>query len=174
MSHLNKHFRKLDAVTWEAHKGEHPALAEDKRWYERGGGPTDDDYWERAARLKANGLRCRIKSHIGGNNSYPDNPMIALQVIPLEQPLMSEPARHNPYWHITCGLHSKDNYAAEHAFFKKYGHWQEVRLRFLDVNDKAHAQLDVNTCPVATDPVIHALHQHPVNHYKDRPLHVSF
>ena len=60
------------------------------------------------------------------------------------------------------------------CLFQKYGEWQEVRLRFDEINQKAHAQLDVSQWPVATNAVMQAIHKASDNTYKDKALHVSF
>ena len=169
---MDRHWRKLESVQREASQGKWPSLPEDKDWYGRA--PDDNEYQKRKQHLLEHGLLCRVKTSIGGSSTYPMEPLLSLQVIPLETPLMLKPAKHNPAWHISIGFHNRNNRHFETAFFEKYGFWKDVRLQFWSINDQAYAQLDTNKCPIATDPVIRALHQAPGNHYKDRPLHVSF
>ena len=169
---MDRHWRKVESVIREAKQGKWPSLPDDPDWYGRA--PDDDEYQRRKQHLLQHGLLCRVKTSIGGSSAYPMVPLLSLQVIPLEVPLMIKPAKHNRVWHISIGFHNVNNRSLEEAFFEKYGTWTTVRLRFEHINDQAFAALDTSSCPIATDPIIQAMHQAPGNYYKNRPLHISF
>ena len=156
----------------EALSGNRPTPPEDTDWSEKRV-PKEDEFNKRIDNVYANGLLCKVRLYVTGSNVYPHNPLIGLEVIPLETPVTNKPATHTGKWHISVAFHEHYNKDLERAFIEKYNTPQQLRLIFWNISRwNAVSELDVNNDPIASDPVVQALHQ--ASHYRDRPLHITF
>ena len=96
-----------------AKRGQRPQIPDDSDWSLRRA-PPDDEFEHRKQRIYGNGLLCKVQLWTAGNNLYPENPLIGLEVTPLEQPITNAPALHTKVWHISVAF--KD---------PKYAHLEE-------------------------------------------------
>ena len=154
-----------------AKRGLRPTPPEDTDWSLRRA-PPNRVFNRRRNQILQRGLLCRLQLWVGGSNEYPDNPLLGLQVTPLEQQITNAPATHIGVWHISVAFKDPKNRKLEKAFIKKYETPIILRLFFREINWNAHSELDPWNDPIATDPVVTALHQ--ASHYKDRALHITF
>ena len=164
--------RKIYNEIGAAWKGNRPDPPEDTDLSEKRA-PNDEEFNKRRDHIYANGLLCKVRLWVGGSNVYPNNPLIGLEVIPLETPVTNAPATHIGTWHISIAFHEHYNTDLERAFIEKYNKPQTLRLIFWNISRwNAVSELDVNNDPIASDPVAQALHQ--ASYYRDAALHITF
>ena len=140
-------------------------------WEERA--PPDEDYDRLARELERTGLWAVVRLWVSGNSDWPENPLMGLEVRPLrgENTLMHRAPNFGTPWHISVGFANNPPTEAQLAFAERYKRPRIVNLQFKRINDTAYAELDTERDPVATDPIVQAVHRN--GHYKDRPLHIS-
>jgi len=153
-----------------AQEGKRPELENDTDWYGRA--PQDEEFQQRKQQIEDRGLLCRVLPWVSGMNAYPDEPLLGLQVVPLEEALTNAPATHSKVWHISVAFHSTENKELESAFIARYSAPRRVCLRFNRIGWNGVSDLDPVWDPIASDPVVKNLHQ--ASYYRLKPLHVTF
>ena len=153
-----------------AKRGQRPQIPDDPDWSLRRA-PPDDEFERRKQKISCKGLLCKVLLWTSGNNAYPENPLIGLKVIPLEQAVTNAPALHTKDWHISVSFRDPKNAHLERAFAKKYKEPKVLRLWFSRIGHNAVSELH-HRDPIASDPIVQALHQ--ASYYRNRPLHVTF
>ena len=86
-----------------AKRGQRPQIPDDPDWSLRRA-PPDDEFERRKQKISGKGLLCKVLLWTSGNNAYPENPLIGLKVIPLEQAVTNAPALHTKVWHISVAF----------------------------------------------------------------------
>jgi len=153
-----------------AQEGRRPELENDTDWYGRA--PQDEDFQRRKQQIEDRGLLCQVLPWVSGDNSYPDEPLLGLQVVPIEEALTNAPATHSKVWHISVAFHSTENKELESAFIARYSVPRRLRLLFNRIGWNGVSDLDPVRDPIASDPVVKNLHQ--ASYYKRKPLHICF
>jgi len=153
-----------------AKRGQRPPVPDDTDWSLRRA-PPDDEFERRKQKISGNGLLCKVQLWTAGNNAYPENPLIGLKVVPLEQAVTNAPALHTKVWHISVAFKDKKNESLERAFAKKYKEPKVLRLWFSRIGHNAVSELH-HRDPIASDPIVQALHK--ASYYRNRPLHITF
>ena len=153
-----------------AKRGQRPQIPDDTDW-SLTRAPPDDEFERRREKISNKGLLCKVQLWTAGNNAYPENPLIGLQVIPLEQTVTNAPALHTKVWHISVAFKDPKNASLERAFAKKYKEPKILRLWFSRIGHNAVSELHYRD-PIASDPVVQALHQ--ASYYRSRKLHITF
>ena len=153
-----------------ARGGGRPGTEEDTDWYGRA--PQDEEFMRRRQKIEDRGLLCRVRLWVTGDNNNPENPLLGLQVVPVEQSLTNAPATHSGVWHISVAFHSTENKELERAFIAKYSAPRKLRLFFDHIAWNGVSRLDPERDPIASDPVVKNLHQ--ASYYRQRQLHISF
>ena len=153
-----------------AKRGQRTQIPDDTDWSLRRA-PPDDEFERRKQKISNKGLLCKVQLWTAGNNAYPENPLIGLKVIPLEQTVTNAPALHTKVWHISVAFKDPKNASLERAFAKKYKEPKILRLWFSRIGHNAVSELH-HSDPIASDPVVQALHQ--ASYYRSRKLHITF
>ena len=170
---LRRWFGKKPEGEWEdlADRYRHPEIATDEGWHNFIGNMN-------------NQLRCRVKAeYLTPDKDYPDEPLLAIIIDPLDDLPTNRPAHSETPWHISLGFYStkygpiKDGTKADRANYKKaleriqrnYAEWAEVIL--LGESQGGTFQLFPES-PIAADPDIQ--HVHANSHYHDRDLHMTW
>ena len=174
-------FRRDDLRRWFGKKpeGEWADIAD--RY--RPGVETHEGWWNFMDNMN-NQLRCRIKAeYYPPDPSWPDEPLLAITVDPLDDMPTTRPAHDETPWHISIGFFStrygpiKDASAVNRANYKKaleriqrnYAEWQQVTLT-------GHPQGGTwvlnDDSPVKNDPDIQFVHAN--SQYWDREIHMTW
>ena len=142
-----------------------------RTWEERA--PPDEDYDRLARDLERTGLRAVVRLWISGNSDWPENPIIGLEVRPLrgENTLMHRAPNFGTPWRISIGFAKNPPTEEQVAFAEHYRRPRVVNLQIKRINYTGYAELDTERDPIATDPIVQAVHRN--SFYKDRPLHIS-
>ena len=174
-------FRRDDLRRWFGKKpeGEWEDIADRYR-----PGVETDEGWDNFIDNMNNQLRCRIKAeYYPPDPRWPDEPLLAITVDPLDDMPTNRPAHSETPWHVSIGFYStkygpiKDGTTADRANYKKaleriqrnYAEWAEVIL--LGNSQGGTFQLFRNS-PIAADPDIQ--HVHANSHYWDRAIHMTW
>ena len=175
-------FRRDDLRRWFGKKpeGEWADIADR---YRHPGIATNEGWWNFIGNMN-NQLRCRIKAeYFPPDKNYPDVPLLAIIVDPLDDMPTNRPAHSETPWHISLGVYStkygpiKDAPKEEKAAYRnslaniqeRYAEWAEVILRG-EVHGGTFA-LSRNS-PIANDPDIRYVHDN--SHYFTRSIHLTF
>ena len=174
-------FRRDDLRRWFGKKpeGEWEDIADRYR-----PGVETDEGWDNFIDNMNNQLRCRIKAeYYPPDPRWPDEPLLAITVDPLDDMPTNRPAHSETPWHISLGFYStkygpiKDAPKEEKAAYRnslaniqeRYAEWAEVILRG-EVEGGTFALF--RNSPIANDPDIRYVHDN--SHYHDRAIHMTW
>ena len=164
---MDLHETQRKAVILEGHAGRIP----------RG---TNTDVMDRLSPMSADwhgvthnftSFRCKIRARYMGSNRWSDNPLLVLEVKPLEEIPTTKPPNSQTPWHITVGFY--DSYKAQEFrnIVEKYLDWTEYTL--IGWVQGASFYLDTERCPVGSDQDLLALIRSDP-YYGHKPIHMSF
>ena len=97
--------------------------------------------------------------------------LVGLKVEPLERFMHSPPNALAP-WHISI-CYKPVRPALYEAFVREFGAPKFARLQFSGIRPNAVANLDQDTDPVASNPVVKRMHAEDP-YIWNRPLHITF
>ena len=174
-------FRRDDLRRWFGKKpeGEWEDIADRYR-----PGVETDEGWDNFIDNMNNQLRCRIKAeYYPPDPRWPDEPLLAITVDPLDDMPTNRPAHSETPWHVSIGFYStkfgpiKDGSAADRANYKKaleriqrnYAEWQTV---ILTGHPQGGTWVLNDDPPVRTDPDIQYIHAN--SEYWEREIHLTF
>ena len=170
---LRRWFGKKPEGEWEdlADRYRHPEIATDEGWHNFIGNMN-------------NQLRCRVKAeYLTPDKDYPDEPLLAIIIDPLDDLPTNRPAHSETPWHVSIGFYStkygpiKDGTTADRANYKKaleriqrnYAEWQTV---ILTGHPQGGTWVLNDDSPVRTDPDIQYIHAN--SEYWEREIHLTF
>jgi len=149
----------------------------------RPGVETFDGWWNFIDNMNHQ-LRCRIKAeYLTPDKDYPDEPLLAIVVDPLQDLPTTRPPDNETPWHVSIGFYStkygpiKDGSAADRANYKNaleriqrnYAEWAEVILQGQSQGGTFALFPD---SAIANDADIQ--HVHANSHYHNRAIHMSW
>ena len=127
------------------------------------------DNWDRVKR-QFKSLRCEIRARYIPSNQYPKEPLLILEVKPLEPMPTRHPTGNQTPWHISIDFYDSDKRTEFMDATRPYARWREVTLVGQIYGSAFY--LDRDKCPVGSDRRLEALHA--VGHYGDYAgLHIS-
>ncbi len=180
--HLRPRFENEDLRRWFGKKPEGEWEDIDDRY--RHPGLRTDEGWDNFIDNMNNQLRCRIKAeYLTPDKDYPDEPLLAIIVDPLDDLPTNRPAHTETPWHISIGFYStkygpiKDGSAADRARYKNslaniqraYAEWQPV---ILTGHPQGGTWVLNDDSPVKNDPDIQFVHAN--SQYWDREIHMTW
>ena len=113
-------------------------------------------------------MKAEVQGVYLGSNDYPEPPLFALKVTPLQRLATIQPPNSETPYHISVAFFDPAERRSFTALEQKYSEPREVTLKgrirgmafYLDATD-----------PIASDPLIQSVHGK--GHYAHKPLHVS-
>lgn len=144
----------------------------DREWYDRM--PVDAVYQQKREALLRDGLWATVAFWVSSNADYPDGPLVGLEVRPEDPSKMlgSHPSGiGNPY-HISVAKYTGAMTPELRAFYLRFARPRRVHLQFQRVSNNAYVELHQTRDPIASDPVVRALHGWDTD-YGNRNLHIS-
>ena len=149
----------------------------------RPGVETHEGWWNFMDNMN-NQLRCKVKAeYLTPVTTYPDEPLLAIVVEPLQDMPTTRPAHSETPYHISIGFYStkygpiKDGSAVNRANYKKaleriqrnYAEWQPV---ILTGHPQGGTWVLNDDSPVKNDPDIQFVHAN--SQYWDRGIHMTW
>ena len=125
--------------------------------------------WERV-KTHFTSLKCKLRARYMGNNRWPDNPLLILEVRPLQELPTIKPTDSQTPWHISVGFYAPDRAKAFQNIVEKYMDWEEYTL--IGWIQGASFYLDKYTCPIGSDQDLQALIRADPD-YGHKPIHIS-
>ena len=152
--------------------------------YRHPGLRTDEGWNNFTNNMNMNGIRCRVKAeYYPPDPRWPDEPLLAITVDPLDDLPTNRPAHSETPWHISIGFFStkfgpiKDASKEDKAAFKNslaniqrnYAEWQPV---ILQGESQGGTFALFPHSPIANDPDIQYVHAN--SQYWDRGIHMTW
>jgi len=130
--------------------------------------PMSQD-WE-GLRKNFTSLKCKVRARYMGGNQWPGNPLLILEIRPLQELPTTKPPNSETPWHITVGFYEPSRDRAFKKIVEKYIDWEEYTL--IGWIQGASFYLDTNACPVGSDPDLQNLIRADA-YYGHKPIHIS-
>ena len=125
--------------------------------------------WD-AIRTQFTRLRCRIRARYSGNNAFPDNPLLVLEVVPLEELPTTKPPNSETPWHISVAFYNPALAREFQVITDRYALPREFTLE--GWIQGSTFVLDTRECPVGSDRQLQELvAQDPW--YGHKAIHIS-